>query len=42
MLTREWFEEELRTSQRREERTYKELTLDLYNGLQSPLKALYD
>ena len=42
MLTRARFEGELETSQRREESTYKELTLDLYKSLQSPLKSLYD
>ena len=42
MLTIERFEAELKTSEQKEEQTYKELTLDLYNGLQSPLKTLYD
>ena len=42
MLTREWFQAELTISQKREEQTYKDLTLDLYKGLQDPLKTLYD
>lgn len=42
MLTPDLLQSNLTISQQREEKTYRGLTLDLYRGLQQPLRLLYD
>jgi hypothetical protein len=42
MMTRDLLRKEMATSEAKEEKTYKELTLTLFREIQEPLKLLYD